>query len=59
MARTLGELRAELRADGQSYDELMKKIGGQLIDLINGETDKFKLVTQPHGTKNWYYVSLA
>ncbi len=59
ISKAAGELRAELRADGQSYDELTKKIGGQLIDLIRGEPDKFKLITQPHGTKNWYYVSLA
>ncbi len=59
ISKAAGELRAELRADGQSYDELMKKIGGQSIELIRGEPDKFKLNTQPHGTKNWYFVSLA
>jgi hypothetical protein len=55
------ELRAELnfRNRGRNYNELMKKVGGKLIDLIRGQPDTFKLTTQPHGTTNWYYVSLA
>ena len=60
ISKAAGELRDELRAEGgQSYDQSMKKIGGQLIDLIRGESGQFKLITQPHGTKNWYFVSLA
>jgi len=61
LTKAAQELRAELnfRARGRDYNEIMKKIGGQLIDLIRGQPDQFKLVTQPHGTKNWYYVSLA
>ena len=61
LTKAAEELRAELnfRARGRDYNELMKKIGGKLIDLIRGQPDQFKLITQPHGTKNWYYVSLA
>ena len=60
ISKAAGELRDEFRAEGgQTYDQLMKKVGGQLIDLIRGEPAQFKLITQPHGTKNWYFVALA
>jgi hypothetical protein len=49
----------ELREALVDYDQTMKKIGGQLIDLIRGEPNKFKLVQRPHGHQTWYFVSLA
>ena len=59
ISKAAGELRDEFRAEGgQTYDQIMKKVGGQLIYLIRGEPAQFKLITQPHGTKNWYYVAL-
>ena len=48
----------EFREMDIDYNAKMKKIGGQLIDLVRGET-KFKLVQRPHGHQTWYFVSLA
>ena len=49
----------ELRETDIDYNGKMKKIGGQLIDLVRGEPSKIKLVQRPHGTQTWYFVSLA
>ena len=54
MSKAAKELR---ETDIDSYAK-MKKIGGQLIDLIRAEPSKFKLVQRPHGTQTWYFVSL-
>ncbi len=47
-----------MRSSGQNYDEVLKKTGGRLIDLIRLTEDRFKLVERPRGTQTWYYVSL-
>ena len=49
----------ELRETDIDYNAKMKKIGGQLIDLIRAEPAKFKLVQRPHGSQTWYFASLA
>ena len=43
----------------QDYKEILKKVGGQLIDLIRLQPDRFKLVPRPYGPQTWYFVSLA
>ena len=43
----------------KDYKEILKKVGGQLIDLIRLQPDRFKLVPRPHGPQTWYFVSLA
>ena len=48
-----------LRETAIDYNAKMKKIGGQLIDLIRAEPGKFKLVQRPRGSQTWYFVSLA
>jgi transposase InsO family protein len=53
------ELRGVFINDGRDYPATMRKVGGQLIDLIRLVPERFKLVQQPHGTKMWYYVALA
>ena len=58
LAKSAGFLKEELRSNGQNYDEVLKKTGGRLIDLIRLTGDRFKLVERPHGKQNWYYVSL-
>ena len=55
----LSKAAKELRETDIDYNAKMKKIGGQLIDLIRGEPSKFKLVQRPHGSQTWYFVSLA
>ena len=59
MSKAGKELRKEFESDGRDYPATMKKIGGQLIDLIRMAPDLFKLVRRPHGDQMWYFVSLA
>ena len=40
----------ELR-ETDDYNAKMKKIGGQLIDLVRAEPSKFKLVQRPHAPR--------
>ncbi len=58
ISKAAATLKEQLRSDGQNYDEVLKKTGGRLIDLIRLTEDRFKLVERPHGTQTWYYVSL-
>ena len=55
----LSKAAKELRETAIDYNAKMKKIGGQLIDLVRAEPSKFKLVQRPHGSQTWYFVSLA
>ena len=55
----LSKAAKELRETDIDYNAKMKKIGGQLIDLIRAEPSKFKLVQRPHGSQTWYFVSLV
>ena len=59
MSKAAKELREEFAAAGRHNDTTMKKVGGQLIDLIRGEPSRFKLVEGPHGKQTWYFVALA
>ena len=59
MSKAARELRDAFAAQEQSYDTTMKKVGGQLIDLIRAEPSKFKLVERPNGKQTWYFVALV
>ena len=60
LSKAAGELREDMRANGQDYDATLKKVGGRLIDLIKLAPDRFKLVERPHGRQQiWYFVQLA
>ena len=59
MSKAAKELRDAFAAQEKSYDATMKKVGGQLIDLIRAEPSKFKLVERPHGKQTWYFVALV
>ena len=59
MSKAARELRDAFAAQDKSYDTAMKKVGGQLIDLIRAEPRKFKLVERPHGRQTWHFVALA
>ena len=60
LSTAAGELRLEMRAEGKSYDGILGRVGGQLIDLIRLAPDLFQLVPRPHGKKQtWYFVKLA
>jgi len=54
---SLTKAAALLREQVDNYNEVLKKTGGKLIDLIRLARERFKLVEMPHGTKTWYYVS--
>jgi hypothetical protein len=52
-------MRARFRADGRSYDDVLKAAHAQLIDLIRLD-DRFELVEGGRtGGKAWYYVALV
>ena len=59
ISRAAALLKEGLRSAGQSYEEVLKKTGGRLIDLIRLTGDRFELVERPHGKQTWYYVSLV
>ena len=59
ISRAAALLKEGLRSGGQSYEEVLKKTGGRLIDLIRLTGDRFELVERPHGKQTWYYVSLV
>ena len=59
ISKAAATLKEQLRSDGKNYEEVLKKTGGGLIDLIRLTEDRFKLVERPHGKQTWYYVSLA
>ena len=60
LSTAAGELRLEMKADGNSYDKILQKVGGQLIDLIRLAPELFQLVARAHGKKQtWYFVKLA
>ena len=51
-------MRVRFRADGRSYDDVLKAARAQLIDLIRLD-DRFELVEGGRtGGKVWYYVAL-
>ena len=52
-------MREDMAANGQSYDAVLKAVGGRLIDLIRLSPDQFQLVERAHGKQTWYYVRLA
>ncbi len=52
-------LKDAMRQEWENYGETLKKTNGRLIDLIRLSPDRFNLVTRPHGTQTWYYVSLV
>ncbi len=58
LTRASGLMRAQLTADGQSYNEILKSTKASLIDLIRLDNDRFELVQRPHGTQTWYFVAL-
>ncbi|HSG20481.1 MAG TPA: hypothetical protein VLA31_06895, partial [Burkholderiaceae bacterium] len=52
-------MRVRLRADGRSYDDVLKAARAQLIDLIRLD-ERFELVEGGRtGGKAWYYVALV
>jgi hypothetical protein len=52
-------MRARFRADGRSYDDVLKAAHAQLIDLIRLD-ERFELVEGGRTAgKAWYYVALA
>ena len=60
MTMAARELRAQMEADGQSYNTTLQKVGGRLIDLIRLVPDRFELVARAHGRQQtWYYVKMA
>ena len=59
ISRAAALLKEGLRSAGESYEVVLKKTGGRLIDLIRLSGDRFELVERPHGTQTWYYVSLV
>ena len=59
LSKAAGELREVFRNDGRDYNATMRKVGGQLIDLIRLDPETFELVARPHGKQQtWYFVSL-
>ncbi len=58
LTRASGLMRAQLTADGQSYNEILKSTKASLIDLIRLDNDRFELVQRPHGPQTWYFVAL-
>jgi hypothetical protein len=51
-------MRAQLSADGKSYNEILASTRASLIDLIRLADDRFTLVERPHGIQTWYFVAL-
>ncbi len=58
LTKASGLMRAQLTADGQSYNDILKSTKASLIDLIRLDDDRFKLVERPHGKQTWYFVGL-
>ncbi len=52
-------LKEELRLTGRSYDEVLTKIGGRIIDVIRLNPALRLHGKTPESTRYWYYVSLA
>ena len=49
LTKASGLMRAQLTADGQSYNDILKSTKASLIDLIRIDDDRFELVERPHG----------
>mgnify|MGYP000686092372 CR=1 FL=1 len=49
LTKASGLMRAQLSANGQSYNEILKSTKASLIDLIRIADDRFALVGRPHG----------
>jgi hypothetical protein len=58
LTKASGLMRAQLSADGKSYNEILASTRASLIDLIRLADDRFTLVERPHGIQTWYFVAL-
>ena len=58
LTKASGLMRAQLSANGQNYNEILKSTKASLIDLIRIADDRFALVERPHGPQTWYFVAL-
>ena len=53
-------LKEQMRSEAESYEQVLGKAKGKLIDVIRLAPEIFELtVTERSGGKDWYYVSLA
>jgi len=57
LSKAAMEIREVFREKGSEYTQVLRQVGGQLIDLIRLHPERFKLVERPHGPQTWYFVS--
>ena len=58
LTKASGLMRAQLTADGQSYNDILGLTKASLIDLIRLDDERFTLVERPRGKQTWYFVAL-